>query len=400
MYILVENVEIGKAQNEKGHIMVEVVDSVTGEGLNGVSVEVSWGSAFSEQASYTTQYGSAYFSIASWNYTGDVLISVWDEGKRYHPKSEIVHVSFTPWVNTSASVEIRLDRIIPLESSYSGDYVKLLIKDRDIVYYDELAYIVLGIKSPYYNNYLKCDIPNGMLVDVYGAGYISPLPLDGNITVRIRNRDYSHFEKSGTFNFSLQIETWSGMSTLETVQFTLTLKPSWGYDNYRLTVNTIDAQTKERIRKPLHIKAWWGSTFNNYKLKYTSEGVATFELGAYPDGSVRLMVDDYKGEYSSEFKEIIVTENPTTINVELQRTDDGRQAESPSSVYLLIASILIIALGLAIIGFFFIKKRKPTKNGVKPKPRIVYRYGSQYRQVRAFLEKRREILNVLRKLNA
>jgi len=43
---------------------------------------------------------------------------------------------------------------------------------------------------------------------------------------------------------------------------------------------------------------------------------------------------------------------------------------------------------------------KPTKNGAKPKPRIVYRYGSQYRQVRAFLEKRREILNVLRKLNA
>jgi len=41
---------------------------------------------------------------------------------------------------------------------------------------------------------------------------------------------------------------------------------------------------------------------------------------------------------------------------------------------------------------------KPIKNGVKPKPRIVYRYGSQYRQVRAFLEKRREILNVLGKL--
>jgi len=42
---------------------------------------------------------------------------------------------------------------------------------------------------------------------------------------------------------------------------------------------------------------------------------------------------------------------------------------------------------------------KPTKNGVKPKPRIVYRYGSQYRQVKAYLKKRKEILNILRKLN-
>ena len=42
---------------------------------------------------------------------------------------------------------------------------------------------------------------------------------------------------------------------------------------------------------------------------------------------------------------------------------------------------------------------KPTENGVKPKPRIVYRYGSQYRQIKAYLKRRREILNILRRLN-
>ena len=42
---------------------------------------------------------------------------------------------------------------------------------------------------------------------------------------------------------------------------------------------------------------------------------------------------------------------------------------------------------------------KPTKNEAKPKPRIVYRYGSQHRQIKAYLKRRREILNILRRLN-
>jgi len=34
------------------------------------------------------------------------------------------------------------------------------------------------------------------------------------------------------------------------------------------------------------------------------------------------------------------------------------------------------------------------------KPRIVYRYGSQNMQIKAYLERRRQILNVLKKLNS
>ena len=41
---------------------------------------------------------------------------------------------------------------------------------------------------------------------------------------------------------------------------------------------------------------------------------------------------------------------------------------------------------------------KPTKNGVKPKPRIVYRYGRQNQQIKVFLEKRKEIWNILKKI--
>ena len=43
---------------------------------------------------------------------------------------------------------------------------------------------------------------------------------------------------------------------------------------------------------------------------------------------------------------------------------------------------------------------KTTENGVKPKPRMVYRYGSRHRQIKAYLKRRREILGILRKLNA
>jgi len=43
---------------------------------------------------------------------------------------------------------------------------------------------------------------------------------------------------------------------------------------------------------------------------------------------------------------------------------------------------------------------KPTENGMKPKPRIVYRYGSQHRQIKAYLKRRKEILNILKKLNS
>ena len=41
---------------------------------------------------------------------------------------------------------------------------------------------------------------------------------------------------------------------------------------------------------------------------------------------------------------------------------------------------------------------KPVKNGFKPKPRIVYRYGRQNQQIKAFLEKRKEIWNILKKI--
>ena len=41
---------------------------------------------------------------------------------------------------------------------------------------------------------------------------------------------------------------------------------------------------------------------------------------------------------------------------------------------------------------------KPTKNGFKPKPRIVYRYGSQNRQIKDYLEKRKEVWNILNKV--
>lgn len=42
---------------------------------------------------------------------------------------------------------------------------------------------------------------------------------------------------------------------------------------------------------------------------------------------------------------------------------------------------------------------KPTKNGVKPKPRIVYRFGGQNRQVKAYLQFKRQILRLLKHLN-
>jgi len=41
---------------------------------------------------------------------------------------------------------------------------------------------------------------------------------------------------------------------------------------------------------------------------------------------------------------------------------------------------------------------KPAKNGVKPKPRIVYRYGSQSRKINAYLEKRKEVNDIFREL--
>jgi len=43
---------------------------------------------------------------------------------------------------------------------------------------------------------------------------------------------------------------------------------------------------------------------------------------------------------------------------------------------------------------------KPTENGVKPKPRIVYRFGRQNRQVKAYLQFKRQILRLLKHLNA
>ena len=41
---------------------------------------------------------------------------------------------------------------------------------------------------------------------------------------------------------------------------------------------------------------------------------------------------------------------------------------------------------------------KPSKDDVKPKPRIVYRYGKQNKQIKSFLEKRKEVWNILKRL--
>lgn len=41
---------------------------------------------------------------------------------------------------------------------------------------------------------------------------------------------------------------------------------------------------------------------------------------------------------------------------------------------------------------------KPSKDGVKPKPKVVYRFGSQNQQIKAFLLTRKEVLTYLKKI--
>ena len=156
-------------------LCVKVVDSVTGEELNGINVKATWGSKMERQSSRTTlkNYGFIIFDLDDINYTGDVLLSAWDPIGRYKSKNELVHVAFQQWVNTSAIYTLKLDRVIPLKSSYSGKYITMLIKDREVLYYQESAYIVLGIYSPFPYVYVLIRVPSGVKVDISGSGYIS-----------------------------------------------------------------------------------------------------------------------------------------------------------------------------------------------------------------------------------
>ena len=352
---------------QSGMLKVDIVDSVTGEKLNGINVQAVWGSASETYHSHGafSYYGYVYFELGV-NYSGDVNLSAWDNGRRYLSKDKLVHVTFREWINTTAQTEIKLDRVTPLQKSYSGTYIKSLIKDREVVYYDESAYIVLDLRSPYYDNHLSVSVPSDMasLVDIYGAGYISRLPFEGNVTVRIHNSGYSHFEKSGIFNLILWVDAGFDTLDLETVQFTLTLKPSWGYENCKLKVRAIDAQSKGNLNF-IGIEAWWGSSFNKYEYQPTlNEGTATFDLGAYPSGSVRLRLFDSSGQYVTQFNEVTVIENPTSVTFELQRAaqdaQDGQDQTKPIPFDLWIA-VALIAVGCVVtVSIVVFRKRRPT----------------------------------------
>lgn len=344
-------VQIAETQSEEGRLWISVVDSATGEEINGINVKASWGPAFEEEQVSTTQSGRVSFKTA-WDYTGDALIAIWDDCGRYQSMNKIVHVSFTPWVNVTAEVEIKLDRLIPLQVTSPGNYIVSLMQDREIVYYGEEAFIIVEIERPYPNVALQCRYtPSDLGCLIYGTGYL--LSGQNKTTIRIRNNDYGHFEKTGVFNLSL-VETFWG-ETLETAQFTLTFKPSWGYELYELKVNTIDAKTKE-IVSPVIIRVWWGSTFNEYESGWSSG--QTFDLGFYPNGSVRIRVEHYEGDYFAQFKEVTVTEKTTTVTLELQRVEqpiDGTPTYEQLWIVLFVIAIgIIVAIGLVV------KRRKPT----------------------------------------
>lgn len=344
---------IQRVKAEGGFLDVRVVDSVTGEELNDIEVKALWGSAFDKQAVHTSQYGRVYFENMGWNYTGDVLISTIDESGRYLPRNKLVHVSFTQWVNTTAHVEIGLDRVTPLQSSYEGNYIVSFVKDREVVYYGERAYLVVGVKSPYDGDFGLGVSPNELsCFQVYGGGYhyLESNEIT-NITIRIEHSGYIHWDKTG--NLTLHFGTYYGF--LEEVNFTLTFKRNWGYDNYNLKVRVIDAETRENLSW-ISVKAWWGSSFNNIEYQATSNGIAAFNLGAYPDGDVKIKAYDNRGKYSTEFKEVTMTENPTTVTIEVERIDE-KDHTTPISYDLWILAGFIITLIVAIASIIIIKKR-------------------------------------------
>ena len=337
-----------------GGISLRVVDSATGEELNEIGVKALWGSNFDEQSICTTHYGCASFGVGV-NYTGDVLISTIDEHERYFPQSKLVHVSFTQWVNTSAHVEIRLDRVTPLQSSYEGDYIVSFLKDREVVYYGELAYLVVGVKSPYDGEF-GLGINDFSFARVYGGGwwYLESDEIT-NITLRIEHSGHLHWDKTGNFTLCFS----NPYRTLEEANFTLTFKRNWGYEKYDLRVRVIDAETKGEL-SGISVRACWGSSFNHFEYQSTSYGIVIFDLGAYPDGDVKIKAYDNAGRYSTEFKEVTMTENPTTVTIEVERTDEGNQPRNPIPYNLWILAGLIIVL-VVVIGSLTIHKRRTSQ---------------------------------------
>ena len=356
-------------QNLKAYatFSVHVVDSVTNEGLNGINVNVTWGYAMDIQRTDCTDSGSGYFFMDD-NYVGHVMINAWDEMGRYQSKSKLTHVSFAQSINATASETIELDRVIPLQSSHSGTYIKKLILDRDFMYSLESAYVMLDLYCPYVNAYLRVDKPSDMGgVDVIGGeNQAIPFYESNNQTVvlRLYNRDYSHFEKTGTFNISLQAYTVLDVLTLESAQFALTLKPSLGYDDYQLRVKVVDSQTNEPLSATV-VDAWWGSTLNTFKRSYTSSnGFVTLDLGAYPYGKVQLRFRDSREEYSSDSAEVTMTENPITETIALQRIAQGQGSVPPISPWIALA-VLIVLSGGALIGWAVFRNRRKLRQLVQ-----------------------------------
>jgi len=341
-----------------GHLVVYVVDADTGEGLNEIKVKILWGLNFDKQSLYTTQFGSAHFEIDG-NYSGNVLISAVDEWGRYLPESKMITVNFVPWVNTTARVEMRLKRIIPLCSIYNGTYIVSLMLDREVVYYGEMAYLVVKVKSPYEGGFSLLVSATGLdyVASVYGGGYYYFYPDKvETIIIRIEHRGYIHWDKIG--NFTL-LFTDDGR-TLEKAKFSLTFKRNWGYEDYILKVKVVDAETKEIIDFA-NVYCLWGSTLNRYAYEstFTSENnVASFNLGAYPEGKVRIKV--WAQGYISQLKDVNITENPTIVVFELQKKTPRSDHVEPSPYNLwligaLIAVMCIITLSIMLIIY---RKRK------------------------------------------
>jgi len=333
---------------------VRIIDSMTGEDLNGINLKATWGSNMENQRTTFSDMGTVVLENIDNNYAGDILLSATDDTGRYVAKNELVHVAFQEWVTTTANAELKLERAKPLSSSYSGTYIKSFIQDRDVLYYQETAYIVLGLVYPYGTAVINVQVPDTMRV--YGAGVI---PMEGssskNVVIRIQNNQYSHFSERITGNISL-LESYT-YSVLETVPITLSIEPSWGYDPTTLSVKLIDAVSKESLSG--RVMAWWGSNFNNFEVGWVnSGGQATFNLGAYPNGKVMLKIEDAYGYYYSTTKEVVMTENSIITTVELERNQNYPQDTSPSVNPWVWVGIVSLLLGLAIVGFTVYKSRK------------------------------------------
>lgn len=231
-------------------LYVKIVDSVTGESLNGIDVKASWGSNMEKHQEIYSQSGDAIFENMGDNYVGDVLISVSDNAGRYFAKNELVHADLQQLSTSNA--EIKLERVTPLQSTHSGNYITSFIQDRSTLYYQESAYLIIGLKSPYPNPELIVNVPDGLYS--YGAGSISMFDSDTKtVTVRIQNNMFIDSQKTVTFNVSFYENGYS----LESVPVTLNIQPSTG--STVLNVKIVDATDKEGLAGS--VTAWWGSNF-------------------------------------------------------------------------------------------------------------------------------------------